>query len=51
MNAEYSRDEDCMIIKVTMGQIGNYLDAVEGDKGENACSSQLYGGMQIESYK
>ena len=36
MNAEYSRDENGMIIKVTMGQISNYFDAVEGDKGENA---------------
>jgi hypothetical protein len=34
MNAEYSRDENGMIIKVNMGQISNYFDTVEGDKGE-----------------
>ncbi|MFL6315591.1 MAG: hypothetical protein ACJ73C_02480, partial [Nitrososphaeraceae archaeon] len=32
MNAEYSRDENGMIIKVTMEQISNYFDKVEGDE-------------------
>jgi hypothetical protein len=32
MNAEYSRDENGMIIKVTMDQISNYFDKVEGDE-------------------
>jgi hypothetical protein len=31
MNAEYSRDEKGAIIKVTMDQICNYFDMVEGD--------------------
>jgi len=31
MNAEYSRNEDGMIIKVTMDQISDYFDTVEGD--------------------
>jgi hypothetical protein len=31
MNAEYSRNEDGMIIKVTIDQISNYFDTVEGD--------------------
>jgi hypothetical protein len=33
MNTEYSRDENGMIIKVTMDQISNYFD-IEGDEGE-----------------
>jgi hypothetical protein len=33
MNAEYSRDENGMIIKVTIDQISNYFDIVEGDEG------------------
>jgi hypothetical protein len=33
MNAEYSRDEKGMIIKVNMDQISNYFD-IEGDEGE-----------------
>ena len=36
MNAEYSRDEKGMMIKINMGQISNYFDTVEGNKGENA---------------
>jgi hypothetical protein len=31
MNAEYSRDEKGAIIKLTMDQISNYFDTVEGD--------------------
>jgi hypothetical protein len=31
MNAEYSRNEDGVIIKITMEQIRNYFDTVEGD--------------------
>jgi len=33
MDAEYSRDEKGMIIKVNMDQISNYFD-IEGDEGE-----------------
>jgi hypothetical protein len=33
MNAEYSRDEKGAIIKVTMDQISNYFDMVEGNEG------------------
>jgi hypothetical protein len=33
MNAEYSRDEKGAIIKVTMNQISNYFDTIEGDEG------------------
>ncbi|MFL6317814.1 MAG: hypothetical protein ACJ72U_03505 [Nitrososphaeraceae archaeon] len=36
MNAKYSRDESGAIIKVTMDQISNYFDTVEGDEGEKA---------------
>jgi hypothetical protein len=32
MNAEYSRDEKGAIIIVTMEQISNYFDKVEGDE-------------------
>jgi hypothetical protein len=31
MNAEYSRDENGVIIKVTMDEISNYFDTVQGD--------------------
>ena len=34
MNAEYSRDGKGAIIKVTMEQISNYFDMVEGDDGK-----------------
>jgi hypothetical protein len=34
INAEYSRDEKGAIIKVTMNQISNYFDVVEGDDGK-----------------
>jgi hypothetical protein len=33
MNAVYSRDENGAIMKVTMDQISNYFDTVEGDEG------------------
>jgi hypothetical protein len=38
MNAVYSRDEKGAIVKVTMDQISNYFDIVEGDES-NMCSS------------
>jgi hypothetical protein len=31
MNTEYSRNEDGVIIKITMDQISNYFDTIEGD--------------------
>jgi hypothetical protein len=31
MNAEYSRDQKGAIIKITMDQISNYFDIVEGE--------------------
>ena len=31
MNAVYSRDENGAIIKLTIDQISNYFDTVEGD--------------------
>jgi hypothetical protein len=49
MNAVYSRDEKGAIVQVTMDQISNYFDIVEGDEGEMhdehvVCSRQLHGG-------
>jgi hypothetical protein len=38
MNAEYSRNEDGMIIEVTMDQICSYFDTVEGDGMPRTCS-------------
>jgi hypothetical protein len=32
MNAEYSKNENGAVIKVTMAQISRYFDAVEGDE-------------------
>ena len=48
MNAVYSRDEKGAIVQVTMDQISNYFDIVEGDEGEMhdehvVCSRQLHG--------
>ena len=31
MNTEYSRDEKGMIMRISMDQISNYFDTVEGD--------------------
>jgi hypothetical protein len=31
VNAEYSRDENGMIIRIRMDQISNYFDTVEGE--------------------
>jgi len=31
MNAEYSRNEDGKVIRLTMDQISNYFDRVEGN--------------------
>jgi hypothetical protein len=31
MNAAYSRDEKGMIMRISMDQISNYFDTVEGD--------------------